>query len=704
MSAAALPALREELNLFAGGPGADGAPTWNLHDPVRNQFFLIDWPTFEILARWSLKAPADVAAAVSNDTTLEIQAADVEAVQGFLADNQLLQLHHASGSQWLMNHEQALRNSLWQWLIHHYLFFRIPLVRPDRWLTRHLPYVRLFYSKRFFQLTAVVLLIGLFECYRQWTHFATALVDSFTFKGVAAYAIALTFVKVMHELGHAFTAKRKGCRVPTMGIAFLVMWPVAYTDVNEVWKLSRRADRLAVGAAGIVAELLIAAWATCAWALLPDGGLRSIALLLATTTWISTLAINASPFMRFDGYFLLSDFLSLPNLHARAFALARWDLRERLFALGEPPPEFFSPARTRGLILFAWLVWLYRLALFLAIAVLVYHFFFKLLGIVLFTVEIGVFVIQPIWREISAWRTRTVAIRNSRRARVSLVLAGAVLLIGFVPWNGHVNGQGVMRTAQYFSLYAASPARIGALPGHNGSRLEAGALLVKLESPDLDYRQQQIQAHLQRLKWQMEVSGMDADTRANQAVTREELVGAQTELTGVLHERQRFEIRAPFAGVLVDVGPELRKGVWVNRQERLGVLIDPRHWLVETYLEESEIKRVRLGDSARFFGEQSGMNPLRMRVVRIDPDATRQLHDLMLTVPHGGQIQARERNGLLIPDKALYRIVLQLPSDELTTVNTPAQRGQVVIDGGRKSLFGDYLRAAASVFIREAGW
>ena len=90
----------------------------------------------------------------------------------------------------------------------------------------------------------------------------------------------------------------------------------------------------------------------------------------------------------------------------RSFALARWDLRERLFALGEPVPEVLPRARHNGLILFAWLVWLYRLALFLGIAILVYHFFIKSLGIVLFAVEIGVFVVQPIWREMLAWRNR----------------------------------------------------------------------------------------------------------------------------------------------------------------------------------------------------------------------------------------------------------------------------------------------------------
>ena len=101
--------------------------------------------------------------------------------------------------------------------------------------------------------------------------------------------------------------------------------------------------------AGISVELALAGLATLAWGLLDDGPLRQAALYLATTGWVLSLALNASPFMRFDGYFLLSDALDFPNLHARAFALARWDLRERLFAFGEEPPEVFAPARQRAL-------------------------------------------------------------------------------------------------------------------------------------------------------------------------------------------------------------------------------------------------------------------------------------------------------------------------------------------------------------------
>ncbi len=703
MGSMVLPALREELHLFAGGSDAEGAPTWNLHDPVRNQFFRIDWQTFEILARWQMRSAESIAAAVSSDTTLTLQVQDIEAVQSFLLENQLVQSNDAAGTRWLASQEKARHSSLWQWLLHHYLFFRVPLVRPDRWLTRQMSLVAPFFSPFFFRLTGVALLLGLFECYSQRAAFSSTLVESLTFKGLLGYAVALTFVKILHELGHAFTAKRKGCRVPTMGVAFLVMWPVAYTDVNEVWKLPRRQDRFAVGAAGMVTELMVAAWATLAWALLPEGVLRSMAFLLATTTWISTVAINASPFMRFDGYFLMVDLLDFPNLHTRSFALARWDLRERLFAFREPVPEVLPRARHNGLIVFAWLVWLYRLMLFLGIAVLVYHFFIKLLGIVLFAVEIGVFVVQPIWREIAAWRKRAGAIRQSPRAVRSLLLFAALVLVGFVPWSGHVSGQGMLRTAQYFPIYAPGPARIDNLAVHGGETVVAGAVLVALDMPDLEQRSRKASTRLQQLQWQLEVSGLDADLRANQTVLREELAGAKAQLEGATQERARFEVRAPFAGVIVDVAPELRNGVWVSPRERLGVLVDPSAWQVETYLEENEIQRVQLGNQARFFPEGAPLGSLPLKVVRIDPDATRQLTEPMLAAQHGGQIVVRERNGHLIPQQAIYRVVLQVESGTAGAASH-SLRGRVVIDGERKSPLGAYLRTAATVVIREAGW
>ena len=699
-----LPALREELTLHAGVPGRDGSPSWSLQDPVRHHFFHLDWSSFEILSRWQLGDGEQVAKTVSAETSLEITLEDVLAVRRFVQENQLCQRHDENGSNWLAEKKRATRSSTGQWLLHHYLFFRLPLFRPDRWLSSTQSWVAIFYSKGFFRLTGIVLLIGLLEVYRQWEHFSATLIDTLSWQGLAGYGTALIFVKILHELGHGFTARRKGCRVPTMGIAFLVMWPVAYTDVNDAWKLTRRRDRLAVGAAGIITELIIASWATLVWALLPDGVLRGMTFMLATTTWISTLAINASPFMRFDGYFLLSDFFDFPNLHSRAFALARWDLRERLFDIGEVAPEVQTPTRQRTLILFAWMVWIYRLVLFLGIAALVYHTFFKALGLFLFSVEIFWFVLRPFWIEIAEWRRRWEKIRKRPRSRRTTAIALGILLIGIIPWNWHVNAQGVLRASRHYPLYSPGPAQITNFPLKNKAVVEAGSTLIRLMPPDSLLHEQQITQRLERLRWQIQVAGFDNTLRARQLVAQEEMATTMSELDGLRRERAQHDLRAPFAGILLDVPPDLRLGEWVKRDEKLGLLVDPTSWQIETYLEESEIARIEIGDIARFFPETAGGGTFSAHVLRIEHDATRQLPEPMLSSTHGGQLLIREKQGRLLPERAIYRVTLQVDDTDAARLALRSIRGKLVIYGSPKTLFGDLVRNALTVLIRESGW
>lgn len=314
----ALPRLREELDLLPGPHTVDGQPSWTLHDPVRNLFFRIDWLTLEVLTRWTMGDPVRIAQDVNENTTLAIGAEDVEGVAKFLLQHQLVQASSSQTPQKMAEQLAKIQGSPLKWLLHHYLFFRVPLVKPDAWLNRWVHVARWFGTPWFAWLTLGALAMGLSQVIRRWDVFTASLVDTFNLEGLLAYGVALLVVKVLHELGHAFTAKHFGCRVPAMGVAFLVMWPVAYTDTNETWRLTDRFQRLRVASAGILTELVIAAWATLAWGLLPEGGMKSAAFVLATTSWVATLAINASPFMRFDGYFILMDALDMPICTAAA--------------------------------------------------------------------------------------------------------------------------------------------------------------------------------------------------------------------------------------------------------------------------------------------------------------------------------------------------------------------------------------------------
>ena len=693
----ALPQLRDELTLHPGASAPDGAPTWTLHDPLRNQFYRLSWPAFEVLSRWHLGAPQAVADAVSAETTLEMDEDDVMGVVEFLARGQLLKSTTAADNARLLAMRDAMKSSWATWLLHHYLFFRVPLVRPDALLSQMLPWVAWLGSRRFRLATILALLIGLVLVGRQWESFATTFVDHFSLTGLAAFGIALGVAKIIHEMGHALVAKSFGCRVPTMGVAFLVMMPMLYTDVNEAWKLTDRRQKLLVGGAGIIAELTLAAWATLAWGLLPEGTARAMAFTLAATTWISSLAINLSPFMRFDGYFLAMDALDVPNLHPRSFALARWHLREVLFRLGEPVPEHL-PSRTRlGLIAFGWAVWIYRLTLFLGIAALVYHFFIKIVGVFLFVVEIGWFVVKPIAAEMAEWAKRWDGIKISRRSRLTFGLLIALILLAVVPWSGRVSAPAILKAAEHVQLYAPSPAILTALEATEGQAVSAGTTLARLENPDLAARLEQTGRRIGVLKYEMSSMGIDDTFRSRAQSIAKELEAALAEQAGLVAELRRLDLTASMDGVVTDLSPNLQPGQWINGKEPILGL--RRGAVLEAYVTEEDLPRIQTGAKASFIPESAG-TARPATIATIDRMAVRSLTEPELAVPFGGTIPARIDRQSLIPDASIYRVRLLLVEAGETPV---PQRGEVHMQGERRSALGRALRAVAAVLIREWG-
>ncbi len=695
-----LPALRQELSLLPGPVLPDGQPSWTLHDPLRNLFFQLDWSSVEMLKRWDM-APAALIEEIRRETSLQLDAAQLEDLLQFLQQNQLLMIAPGAAPA-LAERWRQRQGTFWQWLLHNYLFFRIPLLRPDAWLTRMLPRVDFFFSRQFAYLSLLAGVLGLFGVLRSWQSYSATLVEMFSLSGAIAYGATLAGVKVLHELGHGFTAKRYGCRVPSMGLAFLVLWPVAYTDTNEVWRLTSRSQRVGVAAAGILTELTVAVWASLLWCLLPDGALRTAAFLLSSTTWISTLLINASPFMRFDGYFLLADALQIPNLHPRAFALARWDLRERLFGLGAPLPELFPRLRHGGLILFAWATWIYRLVLFLGIAFLVYHFFIKAVGILLFLVEMIWFVAKPFWTEFRVWREIWPQVRSRPATRRSLLLATILLLLFAVPWPTRVVQSGVLYPAAEQVFYAPRNAQLSAMHAEAGAAEAAGARLFDLRSPELELRARQARARSEQLDWLSGASAFDAERRKDWQVLKEQLGTSQAEQKSVDADSGQYHLSSNMPGVLRDRDPDLRVGDWLSPREVLGRISGPGFLRATVYVDDEDLARIASGDRAVFTADGGSGPNIRLRVLAIDSDATRTLAEGELASMFGGSISVREKHGALYPERAIYRVQLQ------SEIEYPPQqhrwRGQVAIAGDWEAPGLRYLRQFVAVLWRESGF
>ena len=483
-----LPPLRQDLNLFEAHQDDNGIPVWHLHDPAANQFYRLTWPAFELLSRWSLGRAQRVVDAVNRETTLDADLDDLADVLRFVQQHNLLDARDARDTERMLGALRAKQRHWGRWLLENYLFFRIPLIRPEAALDRLVSGVTVLFHPASWLIAAFLGLIGLVLLARQWDAFTHSFVAYQSWSGLIAFGAALIFAKVIHEMGHALAARHHRCRVPVMGVAFLVLWPMLYTDTNESWKLSSRSSRFQIALAGMAAETLVAILATWAWLLLPDSPVRAAAFFLATTTWVVTVAINASPFMRFDGYFLLSDATGISNLHGRAFALGRWWMRERLFDFGDTPAEEFAPRRARWLIAFAIATWLYRFVLFLGIALLVYYFFFKALGLILLAAELGWFIVMPVLRELKVWWARRREVRWTPRTVVNALLV-AILLGAFVlPWYSRIQAPAVLSAAVEQALYPPASAVVLGETAFSGQEVKRGDLMMKLASPDLAAR------------------------------------------------------------------------------------------------------------------------------------------------------------------------------------------------------------------------
>jgi putative peptide zinc metalloprotease protein len=701
---ARLPSLRQELSLTSGAATPEGAPTWMLHDPAGNRFFQIGWPAFEMLSRWPLDDPEAIVASVNAETTLHLTMDDFESLVRMLHHQHLLVATSPADTGRLASAAAAHKLSHAMWLLKHYLMIRVPLWRPMPFLRRFARYAEIAYRPAFWMAVMLMALTGLVLVSRRWDEFIHTFHAYADLRGLIAVGVAIGCAKVLHEFGHAFTAHRYGCRVPTMGVALLVMVPVLYTDTTEAWKVPGRAERLRIGAAGMLTELALAALATLAWSVLPDGPLRAGAFLLATTTWIGTLTINASPFMRFDGYFLLSDWLDMPNLHDRAFAFGRWWMRERLFGFRDPQPEPCAPKRRRFLIAFSFATWLYRLVVFFSIALVVYHAFFKALGLMLFFVEFGWFIARPIVREIAAcWRRRTDLHWRRETRRTAFI---GVLLLGFfvLPWHGGVSAPAVLGPSRAQGLYAPEAAYVTeqAPIARDGQRVHAGDVLAVLASPDLTHRLQAARTDEALLNWQVEQQSFDGRLLEQGVALRRRWDAARETVAGLTAQVAQLTLRAPFDGV-VQTDDELAPGTWLPRGEHVFDVVGPIGVKGEAFVGEDDAARVAAGDRVDFVASLPELGAVRCRVTAVDRVNVATLDTPSLASVYGGPLPVQQQPGThqLVPLTAIYRVRIdECPANEAWPREID---GTATIGGARQSFAWRALKHLASVFQREGG-
>ncbi len=692
--------LRQDLELIETAPYEDGSPRWRLYDPVANRFFDLGWLEVEVLRE--LRSNPDpaldssgMAQIIANRAKVICSSTQIDEFIEFLEDNDLFWM----GGERAMEARKKLRESPLKEaalkLAKQYLFFRIPILYPDRLLDSILPRVQWAFRPIIWWILGLNTLLALYLTSRQLDYFLNTFVSYFTPVGLIYFSVAVILAKILHEFGHALAARQFGCSVRAMGVALLMFWPILYTDTTDSWRLRSGRQRALIGGAGMLVELGLASVCLLLWNFLPDGFLRTVLFMLSTSTWLMTLAVNLNPLMRFDGYYILSDLSGVENLQERSNSMGRWWLRERIFGYGRKAPE----EGRRWLIPFSYAVWIWRLFIFFGICYLIYTFFFKVLGIILAIIQLARLVFLPVGKEIMHWweSREQASTRHLWRSGVGVLLA---LLLVVVPIDTELELPAYWQARDVVTLYAPISGQLEHYPAPYESRVAVGETVALIRSPDLEFELDQAEHDLNSSKYQLERTGVNVGLAQDRLALQAQLSGALEKQTDIKALLEDAHLQAPFEATVTDLVPDLKAGDWVEKGEGLLTLINESSGEIVAYLAESELAALRDGAQGYFYPDGGTRSRVKVTLVDVEGFALEAMEQLYVASLYGGALDVRDgKDQALIPQRATYRI--HLDADEPT--RDRILRGQLVIEAEARSLIAMFWRQVLGIFRREAG-
>ena len=263
------------------------------------------------------------------------------------------------------------------------MYFRIRIFNPDRMLAWIEPVLRPILNRVGFIAWCALIITALVMLLPNWQALTEGFGSTIAPSNWPWLIVVFIVTKAIHETGHGVICKRFGGHIPEFGFMLLVLFPAPYVDASSAWAFDNKWRRIAVGAGGMIFELAVAAVAAFVWLSTQDGSLtKQIAYNVIFTASVSTILFNANPLMRFDGYYILSDLLEVPNLMQRSTNLLKYYFKRYAFGMENEVPPTTLPGEYAILLTYGILALAYRVFLFISITLYVMGKMFAL-GLVL---------------------------------------------------------------------------------------------------------------------------------------------------------------------------------------------------------------------------------------------------------------------------------------------------------------------------------
>jgi putative peptide zinc metalloprotease protein len=519
------------------------------------------------------------------------------------------------------------------------LALRFPLVDPDRFLNATLPLVRPLFSRAGLACWLVLVIVGIVVGAMNATALAGSINDQLlTSQNMVLLLAAYPLVKAFHELGHAYTTKIFGGAVHEIGIMFLVFIPVPYVDASASAAFRNKWHRAAVGAAGIIVEAALASIAVLLWVAAEPGMARALAFNVMLIGGVSTLLFNGNPLLKFDGYYVLSDLLEIPNLAARANRHFIYLIQHYVFGID----GISSPATARGeaawFLVYAVGAFAYRMSITLTIALFIAGKLF-FIGMALAIASVVTTIVWPASKAIRFVIESPVLQRRRRRA---IVLSGgiavaALLLLLAVPVPLATMAQGVVWVGEQSTVRSLSDQIVAEVRAPNGRHVETGAVLVVGEDATLVGSTRVLEKQLEELRLRLEAATSRDIVQAN--ILQEQIFHMEGQLESSRRRLGDLSLTAAKAGQFLLLDDVDLPGKFLHKGDVVGYILGADDPILRVVVPQDEVDPVRRGTlkvEVRFAEHISQI--VAAHILREVPAATAEIPHLALSTIGGGSV------------------------------------------------------------------
>lgn len=580
---------------------------------------------------------------------------------------------------------------------------KIPLFDPDAFLERTLHLVKPLFSKPAAVAWIVLVLLAVLTAASRWTELTqNASAELLDPRKLLLLWILYPIVKVVHELGHAYATKLWGGEVHESGIMFLVLMPIPYVDSSSASAFPSKWQRAGVGAAGIVVELFIASLALLVWANVEAGLVRSIAYQVVWIGGASAILFNGNPLLRFDGYYVLSDTIEIPNLGARSRQYLGSLAMRHICRMERVRNPVIAPGETAWFLGYGVASFLYRFVILFGIAIFVANRFF-VIGVALALFAIATQLVAPLLRQ-TAFLLTSPALGGKRPQALAItgvLLSALAVLVLLVPLPSRTRADGVIWPPQGAEVRAHADGFVLQVMARPGAPVVPGQPLILTRDPSLEAEVAVLKAQLRELRARHHAER--GRERVKAGITASEIA---TTIATLAHARDRageVVIRSPATGTFVISQPHDLRDRFVKQGELIGYVLGESIDTVRLVVPQSEAARVRdFTEHVEVRLQSRIADVLPARIRREIPGATNRLPSRALGSQGGGRfaVDPTDPDGLKTLEPVFQ---LELVLAEGTSIREIGGRVHVRLDHGTEPLATQAYRGIRRLFLRQLG-